>query len=205
MIDGLLFCEVGWEALKDNETGPADHTLSHGGCRELKRSESHSWSKIIWASQWDRGVPTRKLNKENYQSAPLLLCSSFKRHRCNYRECELTQAAYESAKGVGFQIKLMQTQLLLRAPGRGSDVQTCPHRIVLWLHLNFCSLHSSTLPLGRGLCEVKWGERNGQRAVAEFWGPWAIEKGEVRQLQGRSRAQCVKNFKPRSWVANVIV
>lgn len=56
--------EFGWKALKDNDVGPDNHT---GAAREPKRSESHSWSKLVCASQCDRGVPTKKFNKENYQ------------------------------------------------------------------------------------------------------------------------------------------
>lgn len=50
MADGwwLLLLEAGWEALKDKGAGPTHHS---GAAKELKRSESHSGSRTIWAHQ----------------------------------------------------------------------------------------------------------------------------------------------------------
>lgn len=168
--------EVGWEALEDSDAGPVDPT---GAARELKKIESHFWSKIIWANRWERcpdeeiqprelwvphiatshSVASKDIDARrymqyfqqkgiilkimfsislisltilphmyaflnntslNYECIPIL--KKEKKHRCNYRECELTQAAYESAKGGRLPNKAHANSAATQSLIRGSDV-----------------------------------------------------------------------------------
>ena len=141
------------EALRDNSAGPADHS---GGFR---RTEGE-WVMLLVQDYMGQPVRQRCPNKEiqprewsGPSHGPLPLCSSFRRHRCSDRECELTQAAYESAKGGRLPNKVRANSAATQSPSKGKQCLSLPPSHHARLHLNFCCLHRYALPRGRGLHE----------------------------------------------------
>ena len=94
-----------------------------------------------------------------------------------------------------FQEKLMQAQLLLRAPVR-EEMSEPPYLTVLWLHLNFCSLHRSALPLGGDLCA--WNEAKGgtQESCLGAKESCLGSLGALGNREGRDEAGCREEAGP---------